>query len=337
MATYDLSVIVPVYNGDKYLSSLLKYMRKSIRNKNIEVIVINDGSTDNTKQILNQVRDKNFKVIHQENMGVSAARNCGISNACGKYITFIDSDDSFDDNYFDQFIQNINGNHYFMYANLIKTNNKITKNLDVFSKKNIIEIENHVTSRFFLKSLLEEHKINFNEDLTIGEDFLFLFTYIWHCKDKNSILHLDKTSYYYNYEPTSIMNSSDFSLKLNNINQGIQRLNLLYKGNDQVKYLAIKNCFYRIIPELVKKNICYQDKEKIIKKQIKFLNNEFPDLFIFLNNYSKTYSYLNNKIGYANVRLTRNMFSNKSHKASYLKTLILLILIFFHKLVGEKY
>ena len=89
-----ITIIVPVYNGEKYIDQCIN----SILNqeyKNIELILVNDGSKDNSKLILDNwaKRESKIKVIHQENSGVSVARNKGIEMAQGSYITFVDVDD----------------------------------------------------------------------------------------------------------------------------------------------------------------------------------------------------------------------------------------------------
>lgn len=89
-----LTIIVPIYNTENYLSECID----SILNqsyKNIELILINDGSTDNSGFICDEYsrRNKRIKIIHTENKGVSHARNIGLSIAKGEYITFVDSDD----------------------------------------------------------------------------------------------------------------------------------------------------------------------------------------------------------------------------------------------------
>ena len=90
-----ITVIVPLYNNEKFISDCLDSIFHQTYS-NLEVIVINDGSTDNSGVIAENYakKEKRLKVIHQENMGVSAARNKGIRNANGEYISFIDSDDT---------------------------------------------------------------------------------------------------------------------------------------------------------------------------------------------------------------------------------------------------
>ena len=87
-----VSIILNVYNGEKYIKKCLD----SIINqtfKDIEIIIVNDGSTDNTNKILKTYKDKRIKIINQENMGLSLSRNVGIDNAKGEYLYFVDVDD----------------------------------------------------------------------------------------------------------------------------------------------------------------------------------------------------------------------------------------------------
>ena len=89
-----VSVIVPVYNVEKYLEECLDSLERQTL-ENIEVILVNDGSTDGSRQIAQEYmdRDARFRLIDRENGGLSAARNSGIENATGKYLYFLDSDD----------------------------------------------------------------------------------------------------------------------------------------------------------------------------------------------------------------------------------------------------
>lgn len=90
-----VSVIIPVYNVEKYLNRCIKSVLGQTY-KNLEIILVDDGSTDNSSQICDEYKkiDSRIIVIHKENGGLSDARNAGINKATGKYITFIDSDDS---------------------------------------------------------------------------------------------------------------------------------------------------------------------------------------------------------------------------------------------------
>lgn len=95
-----VSVIIPIFNGEKYIESCLSDLTKQTL-KEFEVILINDGSTDKTAEICDRIsmKNSNIKVIHQINQGVSKARNEGIKVATGEYLCFIDCDDYIDDKY----------------------------------------------------------------------------------------------------------------------------------------------------------------------------------------------------------------------------------------------
>jgi glycosyltransferase involved in cell wall biosynthesis len=87
-----ISVIVNVYNGEKYIKKCLTSIVNQTY-KDLEIIVVNDGSTDKTLSICKKIKDKRIKIINQDNIGISLSRNVGIDNAKGDYLFFVDSDD----------------------------------------------------------------------------------------------------------------------------------------------------------------------------------------------------------------------------------------------------
>lgn len=100
-----VSIIVPIYNTDKYLKSCLDSII-SQTHKNLEIILIDDGSTDSSGKIANNYakKDKRIKVIHQKNAGQSSARNLGLEKSTGDYISFIDSDDTIDNSFIEDLL-----------------------------------------------------------------------------------------------------------------------------------------------------------------------------------------------------------------------------------------
>ena len=95
----DISIIIPIYNQEKYLEDCLE----SVKNQDLdkyEVILIDDGSTDNSKMICETFvkKNNNFRYFYQQNAGLGAARNTGLSYAKGKYVLFLDSDDAYEQN-----------------------------------------------------------------------------------------------------------------------------------------------------------------------------------------------------------------------------------------------
>ena len=89
-----ISVIIPVYNVEKYLSRCIESVLNQTY-RNLEIIIVDDGSTDDSLNICRRYekKDKRIKVIHQDNGGLSSARNKGLMNSTGEYISFVDSDD----------------------------------------------------------------------------------------------------------------------------------------------------------------------------------------------------------------------------------------------------
>lgn len=111
MNELKLSVIVPCYNSSDFIAECLQSILPNMT-KAVELIIVNDGSTDDSSYIIEKViqnyKDNNITIIHQENAGLSAARNAGIRHAKGTYIAFLDSDDFFHENFWREILPLIN-------------------------------------------------------------------------------------------------------------------------------------------------------------------------------------------------------------------------------------
>ena len=125
-----VSIIVPIYNAEKYIFGLIENLMNQTY-KNIEIILVNDGSTDNSLNICNELqsKDNRIKVIDKKNGGVSSARNKGIKESKGEYITFIDSDDNIGEDYVRKMVENVEDTYCLIkcnYGNKLATNSSFS-------------------------------------------------------------------------------------------------------------------------------------------------------------------------------------------------------------------
>ena len=188
------SIIVPIYNVEKYLPKCLDSLINQTYS-NIEIICVNDGSTDNSLQILEEYanKDKRIKIINQENQGVSVARNNGIDNATGDYILFVDSDDWLEIYACDILNKKLEKNN----SDLIIFNAYIAKNNQCnlgfrCNQENIMY--SNMWSICYKREFLNINNIRFPQNIKIAEDHIFKIQSIV-IADKISIV--DEFLYYY--------------------------------------------------------------------------------------------------------------------------------------------
>jgi len=147
------SVIIPLYNKEKYIQNTLNCVFNQSFD-NFEVIVVNDGSTDRSLEILEEFTDRRLKIIYQKNQGVSVARNTGMENAQANYICFLDADDTWKTNHLQAFYDTIaKFPDAKMYCGRYVT--QISKN--TFIKNNFIDIDENYkgyVTDFFKSSLI---------------------------------------------------------------------------------------------------------------------------------------------------------------------------------------
>lgn len=183
-----VSIIVPVYNVEKYLSKCIDSILAQIY-QNIELILVDDGSSDRSSEICDFYVDKDTRVkcIHKKNGGVSSARNVGIENALGDYIAFVDSDDWVEDSYLNELIPFLEGKDMLFFgARVCDSKGKLLnimklKNLDsISSSYNDIlnyllgtDVFGHTCMMLICREFVFLNNIRFYENVTIHEDFIF--------------------------------------------------------------------------------------------------------------------------------------------------------------------
>lgn len=224
-----ISVVVPVYNGEKYLKECVDSILQQDYT-NIETILIDDGSTDNTGKIIDEYALKDNRVIpiHQKNSGVSVARNNGINISKGKYITFIDSDDFICKDYISYFYKIIIDNNVeIALTPMPRRFNSTTKEIQDNNKEENIRIWSGTETaeqmlyyniviapwnKMIDNNLIKKNNLKFNPKLAFGEGFNFSMDCFQRAK---RVAVGNKCVYNYRVDnPNSVM--TKFSLKLIN-------------------------------------------------------------------------------------------------------------------------
>ena len=205
-----VSIIVPVYNTLPYLSQCIDSII-SQQFHDWECILVDDGSTDGSGGLCDEYKskDRRITVLHQENKGVSAARNAGIKIANGKFITFVDSDDWIDKTYLMHLADVRDGadlrvsGYRKMYKGKIIKEHKFKHpksyvlhktNADTFIDMLKQDLFYVPVSKFYLKSIIDTNQIEFPIECNYGEDLLFNFLYLKHTHLISILPHVD-----YNY------------------------------------------------------------------------------------------------------------------------------------------
>ena len=180
-----VSVIVPIYNVEKYLNKCIESIINQTY-KNLEIILIDDGSTDKSGKICDRFekKDNRIKVIHQKNAGVSSARNTGIDSADGLWIAFIDSDDWVEENYIKNLIENTSKDVDVVQCGYYRIVEEKKEQINCAGKleiKNADEFLNGCLNpqtayglchmKIIRKSIIND--IRFNEKIVVCEDALF--------------------------------------------------------------------------------------------------------------------------------------------------------------------
>ncbi|MBC6910259.1 glycosyltransferase family 2 protein [Lactobacillus reuteri] len=228
-----VTIVVPVYNDEKFLRKCLTSIRNQTHKK-IEVILIDDGSTDKSAKVISSFTeiDPRFHYFHKKNSGVSNSRNIGIEKARGEYICFSDADDILSDTYV-EYLLNLS----------LKYNSDIsltTKMFDNFNMKQVvhenirsitpeeatINIMNYnipigVYSKLFRTKFLKEYNLKFNEKLYMGEGFNFNVASFQRAK---SIVCSDRKIYFYRRNNS---NSATTKFSVDKCNNELEAINLL--------------------------------------------------------------------------------------------------------------
>ena len=273
-----ISIIVPVYNCAPFLDRLFTSLQRQ-NYKDIEIIVIDDGSSDNSWDIINiwKQKDKRILAYRQENQGVSAARNLGIEKSRGKYIAFMDSDDYVDGDYYEKLHLNAvqTKSDIVMVGTIWHTPNgcgilqpyySITAR-SLFEKISTLRGGN-VNDKLFLKELLINHDIRFPDGHNY-EGNIFLLQAVYYA---NQMYFCPNTFYHYIRRENSICTNKELTHIQKNLNDRCFILQKMYSFAKEKKFSRQENkamfkYIYRSV--LDNKNI-YHTNMNIVLKYCRF-------------------------------------------------------------------
>ena len=213
-----ISIIAPFFNGEKYLKRFIESVL-SQSFLDFELILVDDGSTDSSFEIINDFKDERIVYYKKQNGGVSSARNCGITIAKGHYICFFDADDTVLPNTLEVALSKIHQNDLivFCYRDVLQNGTMINhfqketlssgKGVlrDIFFFSSEMQIYSPC-NKLYLKSVIFNNNLRFEEGLKIGEDYLFNLSYFSVC---GSIVFVNDVLYNYHQNNSSAINTLD--------------------------------------------------------------------------------------------------------------------------------
>ena len=242
-----VSIIVPVYNASKFIDKCIN----SILNqsyKHLELLLINDGSKDNSLEILKKYEKSNKKIIKvfsHDNRGVAFTKNRGIDLAKGDYITFVDSDDYVDSDYIESLLNGI-GNNDIIVSGYKKFNDKKVL-FDLKPRKNdIFYIYKYSATlgKLYKASFIKDNKIYYPINYQIGEDMFFTMDAL---SKTNKIVSIPYSGYNYYENLNSLTNSVSNKKKFMNMFSLLEDINNNIKSSEYVDYRLLYLFYFKAI------------------------------------------------------------------------------------------
>ncbi|MDU4323847.1 glycosyltransferase family 2 protein [uncultured Clostridium sp.] len=312
-----VSIIIPMYNVEKYLKRCIESVLNQTV-KNLEIICVNDGSPDNCEEICNKYSkiDNRLKIINKKNGGLSSARNAGLKVAQGEFIYFLDPDDYIKEDMIFNMLNIAEENKCDVIITGYKTMpneheiiplydlNKKLNPLDMIKNNNLVHTHNDLCFvwRFlYKKNIIQENNIKFNEDVKVGEDFIFNLEVLTKCESS----YVTKFSDYYytidNYDSIMRMkyksNLEDSLILQYEIKRKISEESGLYSSEHYRMDMA--NYYINNMLPMIFKNIFNgpeRNKHVAIKRVLKYkmFRDSFKEIgFLYkCDNYKEYIAYL---------------------------------------------
>lgn len=250
-----VSIIVPIYNSEGYLEVCLQSILAQTY-RNIEILLIDDGSTDQSGAICDAyaARDSRIRVLHNTNHGVSYSRNCGIKSSKGAFLIFIDSDDSVNNTYVEGFMEDStrydlkissicdiwvdkNGNKHISVRHIPQKNGNLKNDYE-----SIIPFLAVPHSKLYRADIIKDNNILFPEGIDWAEDQIFNWRY---CRYVNSYKFSIKSQYKYFHRDNNSLSQQRKKVDDIGLVKAILRENdafLTYKGIDKKNQLICNRC-----------------------------------------------------------------------------------------------
>lgn len=317
-----VSIILPIYNVEKYLPKALDSATNQTY-KNIEIICINDCSPDNCLKILNEYsqKDNRIKIInHENNRGLSAARNTGLEIASGKYIYFLDSDDWIDEDYIEKMVRAIEKSVSDVVINRSvvteKENNSIRyihPHAETFITNNYLDkkqaIQNliwNAWTKILKKSFIDKYQLLFPEGF-VNEDLYFHYVSLAHA---DKIYLIDESNYHYRSRNSGISTNEkqkdleilkifdlifDYYKKNDLLDKGIKIFSVMpfFTINNANKYKIYREYFKKTSNYILENNKIYNDIDLYFTKTI--MNTKNYEEYCSKYSSNVTLEYLKNR------------------------------------------
>jgi glycosyltransferase involved in cell wall biosynthesis len=317
-----VSIVVPVYNVDEYISKCIDSLLSQTLKK-IEIILVDDGSTDLSGKICDEyaLKDNRIKVIHKENNGLSSARNSGLAIANGDYIGFVDSDDWVKEDMFEFLYKNIMTydadisvcGHFIVDGVTVEPirNDGEIKILNHTEALSAILLDDEINS--FAWDKLYKRKLFVDLYYPVGRRFEDIaFTYLVFNRSKR-VVQTNVSKYYY------VRRSDSICLKINPLNQ----LHNFYGFHERYLFAQNKSEIHKILPVIQKKSV----DQGISAVNTLLMQRNYPDSNLYISEFLKKY------VIYKNTKLKSIGLTNflKMNLVTRMPMVYKFLFLFYHK------
>lgn len=228
MKTFFVSIVIPVYNGEKYIKECIDSLICQTYT-DFEIIIVDDGSTDMTEKICHQYHKMNSVLYYKiEHGGVSKARNVGIKCSRGQYIVFVDSDDRVTSRYLSSLVELISLNEVEMgivgysVAGRNMVFNGSQKRNGIYNKNEILSLyykrdsfRGYLFNKIFNLQIIKQNSIWFKNDISMCEDALFFFSYLRYTE---RVAFKNESNYLYYINPEGLSHCYDYAKRISVLN-----------------------------------------------------------------------------------------------------------------------